>query len=165
MNSDDPNGLFTIGFCGGFGVNAAAVVGLAYSGDVCLVRTVFTPKHNDDIGFTVTGETDWIWESWRKRIIYRTAVRCRVSESIGWALYQVSGTVDDGIGGTMSVFGGFPKSQELILGGNIGVAFGVGATISVETTDTSIYQQNNTVVANIPVPFGTASSESEWELP
>jgi hypothetical protein len=57
VNATDPSGDATLGIC----VQASAALGIGFHhrgtgaiGLVCLVRTVFTPKGNDDIGFTET---------------------------------------------------------------------------------------------------------------
>jgi hypothetical protein len=54
VNDSDPSGQFTLGVCGQLAAQLAVIGGFGGTGSVCLVRTMFTPDGNDDIGFTET---------------------------------------------------------------------------------------------------------------
>ena len=156
MNATDPSGDATLGIC----VQASAALGIGFHhrgtgaiGLVCLVRTVFTPKGNDDIGFTETvGQANG------------HAVGVSIGVSAG---YQVSnadtlqelgkhflntnisaGALTVPIGVSGSYFTGTAADGRNIWGIDGGISFGEGESVAKFSTHTNVQQVNNSIEAN-----------------
>ena len=153
VNGSDPSGLYTIGIC----ASGSAALGIGWyhwgtpTGSLCLVRTRFTPRGNDDIGFTDTGG----WTVGSVGASAGASLTIQVSDANRLAELGQRFTQDSvspygfGWGAAADYFWGTAQDGRQIHGVNIGVDFGAGASIAKFSTWTDVKQVNNTILANL----------------
>jgi len=141
VNQTDPSGKFTVGICGGAAAGAAVLLGVGISGEVCLVRTVFDPNGEDDIGITETvGISNvGVGASAGVGLSYQVTNATHLQDLAHWFLsVDVSADVGPGLSG--SFFWGKGSHGQSIYGINGGVSLGAGGSAMLFSTYTWVQQ-------------------------
>ena len=125
VNASDPSERMTVGVCGGAAAGAAALLGVGISGQVCLVRTVFDPHGEDDIGITETvGVSNvGLGASAGVGVSYQVTNAVHLQDLAHW-FYSVDVSADVGPGLSGSFFWGKGAKGESIYGINGGLSIG-----------------------------------------
>jgi RHS repeat-associated protein len=154
VNYKDPSGAYTVGMC----ASGSAALGIGWyhwgapTGDLCLVRTQFTPSGNDDIGFTDTGgwTMDSVGASVGAGLTYQVS-DANALQALGQRFTKVSVSAGAGIGpgAVGDYFWGTSASGLHIHGADLGVSVGVGTSIAMYSTWTDVKQVNNPLLADV----------------
>jgi RHS repeat-associated protein len=141
VNDTDPTGKMTVGICGSAAAGAAALLGGGVSGQVCLVRTVFDPHGEDDIGITETvGISNvGLGASAGIGVSYQVTNAVHLQDLAHW-FYAVDISADIGPGLSGSFFWGKGTHGQSIYGINGGLSFGGGFSALVFSTNTWVQQ-------------------------
>jgi RHS repeat-associated protein len=150
-NATDPIGEFTLGICGMLSASIMiwSFVHLGGGWNFCLVRTVFTPGGNDDIGFT---ETRWknqegVGVSASAGVGYQISNGNHISDLAkgytGWfgTISLPPQWVGLGLGPQATAFWGKGTYGQHIWGGDIGAGAGVGTAATVGKYTSWTYEQ------------------------
>jgi RHS repeat-associated protein len=151
IDNTDPTGMYTVGVCGGAAAGAAAIAGIAINGSLCLVRTVFTPRGNDDIGITesVGYGNVGVGVGAGLSLTYQVSTASTLQSlahwfynaDITWANPLSALTGGIGISPTASVF--WSDTKPLVIGANIGVSLGAGGGAFLTSTNTWVQEAHN----------------------
>ena len=155
-NLTDPSGMYTFGICAsdstalGIGVFN---LGTGSIGSFCLVRTLFSPGGNDDIGITetvgdATGSAVGI--SIGAGIGFQVS-NANTLQELGTTFTSVdvsAGALSVPVGLSGSFFWGTAKDGRNIYGIDGSVTFGEGESVAKYSTFTWVQQASNSVLAN-----------------
>jgi RHS repeat-associated protein len=145
VNEKDPSGRFTVGVCMGASAGIAFGFGGGLSGQVCLVRTVFDPNGEDDIGITETvGLSNvGVGASAGVGVYYQISDALHLQD-LAHQFYDVAVDIPFsaglGIGFRGDVFWGKGQTNRDVFGIDIGLDFGAGISGMLFGTNTWVQQ-------------------------
>lgn len=154
VNSTDPTGKFTVGVCGNLSAQIAIIGGLGGTGTLCLVRTLFTPGGNDDIGVTETAgaSAPGLGAAAGGALEYQVSNANHLQDLAHHFTNVVTAiplTLGIGVGANAEVFVGKGADSQNIYGAQLGLSFGGGGGAFVYDTNTWVQQVRGTVPANV----------------
>jgi RHS repeat-associated protein len=154
VDRTDPTGRDTVGICGNLSAQISFIGGFGGTGTLCLVRTVFTPGGNDDIGITETAGAAplGLGASVGGSLEFQVSNANHLQDLAHrfWnAIANVSLTPGFGFGVTAGTFWGKGSSNQKIYGAQGGFGLGGGYGGYLYETNTWVQQVNGVVQANI----------------
>jgi hypothetical protein len=152
VNSWDPSGKYTIGFCGGLEAGIASLVGPSATGSLCLVRTQFTPQGNDDIGISETAGFGVVGVGAAAGAeAYLQISNANHLQDLSHWFYNSSVSIPTPIpflGANGILLWGKDKSNQSIYGVDIGLSLGVGGGGFLISTNTWVQQAHQWELAD-----------------